>query len=123
MARILIVEDEGILAFKTQMDLERLGHEVIGIADDANKAIEMTHDQKPDLILMDIVLHGSINGIEAAGIIGEKYECNIVFMTAHTDKATVESAQATGHMGFLHKPFNPFQLKRVIEEALSGKLA
>ena len=65
MARILIVEDEGILAFKTRVDLEEMGHEVVGIVDNANEAIEIALKEKPDLILMDIVLKGDLDGIEA----------------------------------------------------------
>ena len=118
MARILIVEDEGILAFKTQMDLEAMGHEVVGIADNGNKAVEISYEEKPDLILMDIVLKGSMNGIEASGIICGKYECKIIYMTAHTDDVTLEAAKNTKHVGFLYKPFEPFQLKEVLDKAL-----
>jgi CheY-like chemotaxis protein len=119
MARILIVEDEGILAFKTQMDLEQMGHEVVGIADNGNGAIEIAEKDNPDLILMDIVLKGSINGIETSMIIREKYECRIIYMTAHTDDVTLDAAKSTKHVGFLYKPFEPYQLIKVIDETLA----
>ncbi len=118
MAKILIVEDESILAMKTQVDLEQMGHEVVGIADNGGMAVEIAKKEHPDIILMDIVLIGSMNGIEATGIINENNGCKIIYMTAHTDKATIEAAKSTEHVGFLYKPFEPFQLKKVLEEAL-----
>lgn len=118
MARILIVEDEGILAFKCQMDLEEMGHEVVGIAGSGQDAIEIAKKEKPDIVLMDIVLKGSMNGIEASGLICEGNGCKIIYMTAHTDTVTVESAKKTRHVGFLFKPFEPHQLDKVIGEAM-----
>lgn len=118
MARILIVEDEGILVYKLRIDLEQMRHQVVGIADNGKDAIEIAKKNKPDLILMDIVLKGNINGIEVSGIISEGNECKIIFMTAHTDEATVEAAKSTKHVGFLYKPFEPYQLKQALDEAL-----
>ena len=115
MAKILIVEDEGILAMKTQMDLEQMGHVVVDIVDNGKDAIEIAKREKPDLILMDIVLKGNLNGIEASGIICEGNGCKIIYMTAHTDDITIEAAKKTKHAGFLFKPFELYQLKRVIE--------
>lgn len=118
MARILIVEDEGILAIKTRMDLEDMGHEVVRIVDNGNEAIKVARSEKPDIILMDIVLKGSLNGIEATGVICEGNGCKIIYMTAHADDLTVEAAKRTRHVGFLFKPFELFQLKQAIDEAL-----
>ncbi len=118
MARILIVEDEGILAIKTRMDLEDMGHEVMGIVDNGKDAVKIALKEKPDLILMDIVLKGSLNGIEATGMICEGNGCRIIYITAHADDKTVESAKRTRHVRFLFKPFEPYQLKEAIEGAL-----
>ena len=118
MARILIVEDEGILAMKTQADLENMGHVVVDIVDNGKEAIDIALKEKPDLILMDIVLKGSLNGIEATGVICEGNGCKIIYMTAHTDDITVEAAKATKHVGFLFKPFEQYQLKQAIDKAL-----
>ena len=118
MAKILIVEDEGILAMKTQLDLERMGHEVVDIVDNGKEAIDVVLKEKPDLILMDIVLKGSLNGIEATGVICETSYCKIIYMTAHADDITVEAAKATKHVGFLFKPFEDYQLKQALDEAL-----
>lgn len=118
MAKILIVEDEGVLAMKIEIDLLGMGHEVVGIADEASEAFEMTEEYNPDIILMDIALHGEMNGIDAAVRLTEQNDCKIIYMTAHTDDVTIEKAQKTKHVGFLHKPFEPYQLQRGIEKAL-----
>jgi len=118
MARVLIVEDEGVLAMKIEIDVLSMGYEVVGIADSAAEAFELTQIHNPDIILMDIALHGEISGIEAAVKISEQYDCKIIYMTAHTDDITIERAQKTPHAGFLHKPFEAYQLKRGIDKAL-----
>ena len=120
MARILIVEDEGILAIKTRVDLEEMGHKVVAVVDNAAEAIRVAKGEKPDIILMDIVLKGRLNGIEASGVICAGNGCKIIYMTAHADDITVEAAKRTRHVGFLFKPFEPYQLKEVINEALGG---
>jgi CheY-like chemotaxis protein len=118
MAKILIVEDESILAVQTKLDLEDMGHEVIGIVDNGDDAIKIAEEKHPDIILMDIVLQGSMNGIEAAGKICEDNGCKIIYMTAHTDDITIDSAKKTKHDGFLFKPFATFQLKEAIIKSL-----
>jgi 1,2-diacylglycerol 3-beta-glucosyltransferase len=113
MAKILIVEDESILAVQTKLDLEDMGHEVIGIVDNGDDAIKIAEEKHPDIILM-----GSMNGIEAAGKICEDNGCKIIYMTAHTDDITIDSAKKTKHDGFLFKPFATFQLKEAIIKSL-----
>ena len=115
MAKILIVKDEGILAMRTQVDLEAMGHEVVGIEDAGERAVEVARKERPEIVLMDIVLIGSMNGIEATGRINEGNGCKIIYMTAHTDEATIEAAKRTEHVGFLYKPFEFFQLKEAID--------
>ena len=118
MAKIFIIEDESIIAFKTKMDLIELGHEVVGITDNGEDAIKLAREKNPDIILMDIVLYGSMNGIEATGMICEDNGCKIIYMTAHTDTNTIESAKKTKHVGFLFKPFETYQLKQALDAAL-----
>ena len=118
MATVLIVEDEGLLAMRLGSDLAHMGHEVIGIADNAADAFALTEKFKPDIILIDIVLNGDMNGIDAAVKISEMHDCKIIYMTAQSDEDTIERAQKTNHVGFLHKPFEPYQLKNGIERAL-----
>jgi CheY-like chemotaxis protein len=118
MAKILIVEDEGIIAFKIKMDLIDLGHEVVGITDNGEDAVRLAREQHPDIILMDIVLYGGSNGIEAAGMICENNGCKIIYMTAHMDAGTIDLAKKTKHIGFLFKPFESFQLKQALDAAM-----
>ncbi|KPJ75138.1 MAG: hypothetical protein AMJ54_15770 [Deltaproteobacteria bacterium SG8_13] len=118
MAKVLIVEDEAILALNIKMVLVRLNHEVVGIADNGADAINIAREQDPDIILMDIVLKGSMNGIEAAGVINRDKAYNIIYMTGHTDTATVDAARKTNPIGFMFKPIMPYQLEKVIAEAM-----
>ena len=115
----MIVEDEAILAMNVQNDLERLGHQVVGIADNCEKALEIAMAERPEIILMDIILKGARSGIDITGIIADMYRCCIIYMTAHTDSATLDRAKRTRHCGFIHKPFEQFELKSAIECALS----
>ena len=118
MARILIVEDEGILAIKTEMDLLNMGHEVIRIAGSGQEALDIAIREQPDIILLDIVLQGHMDGIEVSKQICAAYDCKIIYMTAYADEKTIDEAKRTKHVGFLHKPFEPHQLKMGIEKAL-----
>jgi CheY-like chemotaxis protein len=74
MATILIVEDESVLAMKMEMDLVNMGHEVVGTANSAEKVFELTEKWNPDIVLMDIALHGEMHGIDAAVKISEQYD-------------------------------------------------
>lgn len=118
MAKILIVEDEGLLAITTEMYLNEMGHEVAGIADNGKQAIELALSSKPDIILMDIVIQGSLSGIETAKLIQERYACKIIYLTAHTDSGTVQLARKSSHAGFLVKPFESAQLSEIIDTVL-----
>ncbi|MFC1669931.1 response regulator [Spirochaetota bacterium] len=118
MAKILIVEDEGILAIKVRKDLERMGHEVVGIVDNGEEAINIAGRENPDVILMDIILKGEINGIKATKTINNISKSIIIFMTAHTDGLTLEAAKKTRNSGFLFKPFEPNRLEDIIEASL-----
>jgi DNA-binding NtrC family response regulator len=118
MGKILIVEDEAILAFKTEMDLVRLGHKVVGMTDNGADAVKITKERHPDIVLMDIVLKGNMNGIEATEEINKDNGCSIIYMTGHSDAATIEMARQTKHVCFLFKPVESYQLKEAIEVAL-----
>ena len=119
MARILIVEDEVILAMSTQMDLEEMGHSVVGIARESDQAIVLIEAEKPDLILMDIVIQGEINGIALTNIVNHKYGTPVVYGTAHMDSATVERANKTKHFGILFKPYELQKLSSAVHNATS----
>ncbi|MBI5801817.1 MAG: response regulator [Verrucomicrobia bacterium] len=117
-ARILIVEDEGIIAQDLQVTLGKLGYQVPGIASTGEGAIEMATDLQPNLVLMDIVLWGGMDGVEAAAHIRERLHIPVIFLTAHSDTATLQRAKVTGPHGYLVKPLVERELRIGIEMAL-----
>lgn len=117
-AKILLVEDEKIVALDIRRHLERFGYEVINSVDSGEEAIKKCEEEVPDLILMDIMLKGKIDGVETAGIIKEKHLVPIVFLTAYADDSTLERAKITEPFGYLIKPFEERELKSTIEMAL-----
>lgn len=120
MAKVLVVEDEGILSMNIEMYLEGKGHEVIGLADNAKTALELAAAHKPDIALVDIVLKGDTDGIKVACELVEKYGCKIIYTTACTDPVTIDMARKARHYGFLTKPFEPFRLDEAMEQALGA---
>ena len=118
-ARILIVEDESIIALDIKTSLQHAGYIIAGVASSGEEAIALAHSQQPDLILMDIRLRGPIDGIEAAQKIREQQSCPVVFLTAHTDSQTLDRAKLTDPFGYLTKPFEDHSLLTTIEIALA----
>ncbi|MDQ7054267.1 MAG: response regulator [candidate division KSB1 bacterium] len=92
--RVLIVEDENIVALDIQNRLQRLGYEVVGVASSGELAIRVALDTRPDLLLMDIRLKGKMDGIEAAKAIIKQLQIPVVYLTAYADSQTFESRQA-----------------------------
>jgi PAS domain S-box-containing protein len=118
LQRILIVEDEVIIAMDMAQQLRGFGYEVVGIAANAQRARELALQTRPDLVMMDIVLKGPQDGIEAAQAIAAEVDTAVVFLTAYGDPATIERAKAAGPLGYLLKPFRPHELRSTIEVAL-----
>ncbi|MEZ4483046.1 MAG: diguanylate cyclase [Syntrophotaleaceae bacterium] len=116
--KILIVEDEALIALEIQKRLRQLGHEVCGIASCDAAAMTLAAEQRPDLVLMDIRLAGGLDGIEVAAMIRERLEIPTVYLTAHVDEMTLERAKQTDPYGFLAKPFRERDLRIGIEMAL-----
>jgi DNA-binding NtrC family response regulator len=116
--RILIVEDEMIVAEDLACKLGKLGYEISGTTRYGEDAIIHARELRPDLVLMDIQLAGTMNGIEAAGIIGLEYDLPVIYLTAHSDRATLEQAKVTESFGYLLKPFDDRVLGIHIEMAL-----
>lgn len=117
-ATILVVEDEGIVAQEIKSRLEKSGYTVCAVAHDGKTAIAHADDKKPDLVLMDIRLKGEMDGIEAAGIIGERFRIPVVYLTAYTDPDTLERAKVKDPFGYVVKPFETRSLMVSIEIAL-----
>ncbi len=118
MPRILIVEDESIVALDMQSRLEAVGYEVIGPAASGPEAIEIAGTVLPDLVLMDIKLKGPMDGVEAAEAIRSSCDVPVIFITAFADDKTLERAKVTEAFGYILKPFQERELYITIEIAL-----
>src|SRR6185436_16807290 len=105
LVRILVVEDEMIIAAKIAMQLTNLGYEVTGILPKGEEAIKHVEDEKPDIIVLDINLKGKIDGIEAAKQIQQIADIPIIYLTANSDDATFNRAKPTRPYAFISKPF------------------
>lgn len=116
--RILIVEDEAIVAMDLQDRLEQLGHKVIDVVDTGEAAISSVSGHLPDLVLMDIRLKGTMDGIEAANQIKYKTNCPIIYLTAFSDDETLIRAKVSDPLGYLHKPCQTRDLRVSIELAV-----
>jgi len=115
---ILVVEDESIVSKDIQMSLKRLGYNICGSSATGEEAVYKAKETKPDLILMDIMLKGKLNGIEAAHIIKEEMDVPIIYLTAYADDSTLSKAKITEPYGYIIKPFEEIDLHTSIEMAL-----
>jgi CheY-like chemotaxis protein len=98
---ILIVEDESLIARDIKLSLEGLGYGVVDIASSGEEAIQKTRELNPGLVLMDIMLKGDVDGIEAAEVIYRELDIPVVFLTAHSNDSIVERAKAANPYGYL----------------------
>lgn len=116
--KILIVEDEAIIACDLQRRLEHQGYTVTSAVATGEDAIKKAGEDSPDLVLMDIVLLGELDGIDAAGQIRALYGMPVVYLTAYADERTLERAKLTEPFGYVLKPFDDRELRSIIEMAL-----
>ena len=116
--RVLIVEDEALVAEDLKMAVVDLGYEVVGHADNADDAVKKAVKLKPDVILMDIVLKGEKNGIDASHEIKAQIDLPIIFLTAYTDIGLIDKAKSTEPYAYLVKPFQERQLLASIEMSM-----
>jgi len=117
-ARILVVEDEGIVAHDLESALTELGYAVPATVATGEDAMARARDLRPDVVLMDIRLPGAIDGIQAASSLREQHDIPVIYLTAHSDDETLRRAMQTEPMGYLVKPFSAAQLRCAIEIAL-----
>lgn len=117
-AKILIVEDESVVAMELEERLLRLDYEVIGVVASANAVFEKIQVKRPDLVLMDIQIRGAKDGIETAREIRAQFNIPIIYLTAHADESTLQRAKSTEPYGYLVKPFRELELRATIETAL-----
>lgn len=112
--RILIVEDDMIIAANISLQLSKLGYEVTGIESRGEDAINHARENHPDLILMDINLKGKIDGIATAKSVQKFLDIPIIYLTANADEASFQKAKETHPYAFISKPFNKLNLERTI---------
>ncbi len=117
-AKILVVEDEVIVARTIANQLTQLGYTVVGTASSGVAAIAKANSTQPDLVLMDVVLKGEMDGITAASQICNQRDIPIVFLTAYADENTLQRAKNTLPLGYVVKPFSPGELRVAVELAL-----
>ncbi|MCB0322796.1 MAG: response regulator [Bdellovibrionales bacterium] len=115
---IVIVEDEAVVALDIQERLEDLGYEVAGVASSGEDALRMVERTRPDLVLMDIILKGELDGIETASQVSQQFRTPVIYVTAHADRATLERAMVTEPYGYVLKPLKELELRTAIELAL-----
>jgi len=119
-SKILIVEDEIIVAFDLRQTLENIGYEVVGTVTSYDEIIACINEKKVDLILMDIYLNDGDDGVKIAREINESFEIPVIFLTGHSDTETFKRAKKTNPFGFIVKPFNERDLRLNIEIALNS---
>ncbi len=117
-ARILVVEDESLLAEDIQERLKNLGYEVAAVALSGEEALARVAAAQPDLVLMDIRLKGKMDGIDTARVVRERFNLPVVYLTGEADTATLERAKATEPLGYLLKPIEEKRLYSTVEIAL-----
>lgn len=116
--RILIVEDEAIIANDIKRTLEKFGYVITDIAKSGEAALQMVQESTPDLVLVDILLEGSLNGIDITQTIQQEYNIPVIFVTAFSDPKTISKAKLTAPYGYIPKPFEDNELFSSIEMAL-----
>jgi len=117
--KILIVEDESLVALNLRQVLGEFGLEVVGTAESADEALAIVKDSQPDLALMDVNIKGRINGIQTARmLLNDQFHVPAIFLTSYSDDKTVEEATRESPYGYLLKPFNPRELKATLQVAL-----
>lgn len=121
--RIFIVEDERIIAIDLQRRLERLGYRVCGNAASGEEALKGIRQSLPDLVLMDIVLQGDLDGIEVALELKNELNIPVIFLSAYTDSKTLDRAKQVSPLGYILKPFKERELATILEMALFKSVA
>ena len=118
---VLLVEDDNIIAKIAEWRLKNLGYTVCGRATTGAEAMELVIKNKPDIVLMDINIRGEIDGIETAKMIKKGFNIPVIYVTSHSDGATLDRAKETNPDGFIVKPFEDNDLRVAIELALKKK--
>lgn len=116
--KILVAEDEAIIAMDLELMLRSLGFDRLEVVDTGEKSLKKVAVEKPHLVLMDIRLKGELDGIEAAKQIFYEYNIPVIYITAFGDENTIKKANGSARYGFITKPFEEDELKSRIQSAL-----
>lgn len=116
--KVLVIEDESLIARALTKILNKLQYEIIGIANEADVAMTMLEKQVPDIILMDIKIDGKLDGIQTAELVRSKYDIPIVYMSSLDDQATLDRAKETMPFGYVSKPFDEKDIKIILNMSL-----
>ncbi|HPG39138.1 MAG TPA: response regulator [bacterium] len=116
--KILIVEDEAIIAVDLKLKLELGGYEVAGIVSSGEAALDHVEKNKPDLVIMDIILDGAMNGVEAAAEISKRCPTPILYLSAHSEKDLLEESQKDTLYYYLLKPASREELEQAVKRIL-----
>jgi len=118
MEKVLIVEDESIIAMELENHVRRMGYDVIGPVSTGDAALEQVGNFHPDIVLMDIRIQGDKDGIETAEAIRSRFNMPVIYLTAHADERTIQRAKITEPLGYLVKPLRAHELQAAITVAL-----
>jgi signal transduction histidine kinase len=121
--RVMLVEDERIVALNLKQRLTKLGYEVAAQATSGAAALKEIARARPDVVLMDINIEGDIDGIETASLIPDEYRTPVIYLTAYSEQATLDRARATSPYGYLLKPFSERELHATIQMVLERRRA
>ena len=116
--KILIVEDEALIAMELEDTLKRMSYEIAGSASNSEAVFRRVEVSRPDVVLMDVRIKGPRDGIETAEELRSRFGIRVIYMTAYTDEETRRRAMATGPLAHLSKPFDDEALRAAIESAL-----
>jgi DNA-binding NarL/FixJ family response regulator len=119
--KVLIVEDERVVAKDLKQTLESMGYDVIGMAATRDETIASCEKQLPDIVLMDIRIKGDVDGIDTATELHKRYGLRVIYLTAHADVASIDRAKRTYPHAYLLKPVKPGELQGAIEIAMFTK--
>ena len=119
--KVLIVEDERVVAKDLKQTLESMGYDVIAMAATRDETIACCEKQLPDIVLMDIRIKGDVDGIDTATELHKRYGLRVIYLTAHADVASIDRAKRTYPHAYLLKPVKPGELQGAIEIAMFTK--
>ncbi len=119
--KILIVEDEVLLAMSLQIHLQRLGYDVCGYVSSGEEALDRVRDENPDLVIMDVGLSGRMSGIEAAETILSRYRASVLFMTGYVDTDILDQIRRIASATCITKPLRPEEIGEAVEAAFNKR--